>query len=160
SGCQSLDAARRSACATLAHAVGGLILMLAAVIPALAQTPSIVHILSDDSQVLVGRTLKMRAVVRDSAGNPLPNAAVTWAINQPQAGSIAADGTVSAKGLATFRVTARSGSVTGEAAIQSIPSRVEVTPSKANLEVGARMQFRAAAYDADGAAIPGVTFVW
>jgi hypothetical protein len=138
------------------HACVGLL----AAASALAQTPAIVHILSDDSQVLAGRTLKMRAVVRDSAGNPIPNATVTWAINQTQAGSISQDGTVTARGLATFRVTARSGSVTGEAAIQSIPSRVEVTPSSADLSIGAKMQFRAAAYDADGAPIPGVTFGW
>ena len=102
----------------------------------------------------------MRAVVRDSAGDPIPNAAVTWAINQTQAGSINAAGLVTARGLATFRVTARSGAVTGEAAIQSIPSRVEVTPTSAELQVGSQMQFRAAAYDADGAPISGVGFSW
>jgi len=127
---------------------------------AYAQTPALVHILSDDSQVLVGRSLQMRAVVRDSAGDPIPNAAVTWAIHQPQAGSISTNGLVTARGLATIRVTARSGSVTGEAAIQSIPSRMEVTPSSAALEIGSRMQFRATAYDADGAPIPGVPFSW
>ena len=125
-----------------------------------AQIPALVHILSDESQVLVGRTLQMRAVVRDSAGDPIPNAVVTWSINQPQAASISLDGLVTARGLATIRVTARSGSVTGEAAIQSIPSRMEVTPSSAALEIGSRMQFRAAAYDADGAPIPGVPFSW
>ena len=127
---------------------------------ACAQTPALVHILSDDSQVLVGRTLQMRAVVRDAAGNPIPNAAVTWTINQSQAGSISTSGLVTARGLATIRVTARSGSVTGEAAIQSIPSRVEVTPPSAELEIGSRMQFRATAYDADGAPIAGVPFTW
>jgi len=139
---------------------GPITVLLLAAVPALAQTPAIIHILSDDSQFLVGRTLKMRAVVRDSSGNPIPNAPVTWGINQTQAGAITSDGTVSARGLATFRVTARSGSATGEAAIQSVPSRIEVTPSKADIEVGARMQFRAAAYDADGAMIPGVVFSW
>src|SRR5260370_34746529 len=133
---------------------------LLAAASAAAQTPAIVHILSDESQVLVGRTLQMRAVVRDSAGDPIPNAVVTWSINQPQAASISLDGLVTARGLATIRVTARSGSVTGEAAIQSIPSRMEVTPSSAALEIGSRMQFRATAYDADGAPIPGVPFSW
>ena len=124
---------------------------LLAAATAAAQTPASVHILSDDSQFLVGRSLQMRAVVRDSAGDPIPNAVVTWAINQTQAGSITTGGLVTARGLATFRVTARAGSVTGEAAIQSIPSRMEITPSSADLLVGSQMQFRAAAYDADGA---------
>ena len=89
--------------------IGIAVALASAAVAARAQTPSIVHILSDDSQVLVGRTLRMRAVVRDSAGNPIPDAGVTWAINQTQAGSISSDGVVSARGLATFRVTARSG---------------------------------------------------
>jgi hypothetical protein len=126
----------------------------------MAQTPAIVQILSDDSQVLVGRTLAMRAVVRDSGGNPIPNSPVTWSVNQPSVGSIGADGVVTARGLATIRVTARSGPATGEAAIQSIPSRVEVTPLSAELDVGAQMRFQAAAYDADSKPISGVTWSW
>jgi hypothetical protein len=102
----------------------------------------------------------MRAVVRDAAGNPIPNAAVTWAVNQPNAAAISTSGLVAAKGLATIRVTARSGSVTGEAAIQSIPSRVQVSPSSAELDIGAQMRFQAAAYDADDQPIPGVSFSW
>lgn len=126
---------------------------------AYAQTASLVNILADDSQVLVGRTLQMRAVVRDNAGNPIPNAPVTWAVNQA-AVSISASGLVTAKGLATVRVTARSGNATGEAAIQTIPSRMEVTPSTAELSVGQQMRFQAAVYDADSKPIPGVTFAW
>src|SRR5262249_45284091 len=74
--------------------------------------------------------------------------------------SISTDGVVTARGLATIRVTARSGSVTGEAAIQSIPSRVEVTPSSAALDVGQQMRFQAAAYDADNKPVSGVTWSW
>ena len=55
-------------------------------------------------------------------GNLLPNATVTWSVNQPAA-TISSQGLVTAKGLATIRITARAGSVSGEAAIQSIPSR-------------------------------------
>ena len=135
-----------------------LVLIFAAA--ASGQTPSIVHVLADESQVLVGRTLQMRAVVRDAAGVPIPNAAVTWAVNLPAAASISSSGLVTAKGLATIRVTARSGSVTGEAAIQSTPSRVALNPPSAQIDVGAQMKFQAAAYDADGVAIPGVTFSW
>ncbi len=126
---------------------------------AFGQTAAIVHVLADDSQVLVGRTLQMRAVVRDAAGNPIPNAPVTWAVNQSSA-SITTGGLVTARGLATIRVTARSGAVTGEAAIQSIPSRVMVTPAAAQIDVGGQQRFQAAALDADGNAIPGVTFSW
>jgi hypothetical protein len=125
-----------------------------------AQAPAIVHVLADESQVPVGRTLQMRALVRDASGNVLRNASVTWAVNQSQAASINAAGLVTAKGLATIRVTARSGNVTGEAAIQSIPSGIILNPAEAQIDVGSTMKFQATAYDADGNLIPGVTFAW
>jgi hypothetical protein len=126
---------------------------------AAAQTPAIVHVMADESQVLVGRSLQMRAVVRDASGNAIPNAAVTWSVNQSSA-PITPAGVVTPRGLATVRVTARSGGASGEAAIQAIPSRVEVSPGTAQIEVGGQQRFQAAAYDADGNVIPGVSFAW
>ncbi len=137
-----------------------LAIALALAAPAFSQTAAIVHILSDELQVPVGRTLKVRAVVRDAAGKELPAAQVAWSVNRPNDATIAADGTVVARGLATIRVTARSGTASGEAAIQTIPTRVEVTPDRADMEVGTQYQFRATAYDANGGAIPGITWTW
>ncbi len=102
----------------------------------------------------------MRAVVRDALGNPITNAPVTWSINQPQAASISTGGLIATRGLATFRVTARSGSATGEAAVQSVPRWIEINPPAADLEVGKQMKFIATAHDVDGNALPGVTFTW
>ena len=48
-----------------------------------AQTPSLVEIVADKSQVIVGETLQVHAVVRDQNGQPISNAAYTWAVNQP-----------------------------------------------------------------------------
>jgi hypothetical protein len=127
---------------------------------AFAQAPAIVHVLADESQVPVGRALQMRAVVRDASGRVLSNAPVTWTVNQIQAASISSSGLVTAKGLATIRVTARSGNVAGEAAIQSVPESVVLDPPAAQIEVGSTLKFQAAAYDVDGNPIPGVTFTW
>lgn len=127
--------------------------------PAFAQTASWIDVIADESQVLVGRTLQISAVVHDSTGKVLPNAPVTWSVNNA-AMTISAQGLVTAKGLATVRVTARSGSVTGEAAVQSIPSKMEVTPGKLEVAVGSKTKFEATAYDADGNPIPGVNFNW
>jgi hypothetical protein len=129
--------------------------------PLLAQTPSIVHILADDAQVLVGRTLRLRAVVRDANGNAIPNAAVTWSVNRPGDASVGSDGVFAARGLATVQVTARaSNGASGVAAIQTVPSRVEVSPRTASVEVGTTQRFTVAAYDADGSVIAGPTFTW
>lgn len=127
--------------------------------PVWAQTASWIDVFADESQVLVGRTLQIRAVVHDASGNVLPHAVVTWSVNNAAA-TISAQGLITAKGLATIRVTARSGSVTGDGAIQCIPSKVEVSPGTASVEVGSKTKFAAVAYDADGNPVPGVNFTW
>lgn len=130
-----------------------------AALPCLAQTPSSIEILADQSQVVVGRTIQARAYVHDSTGKII-DTPVTWSLNQPNAASISTTGLVTAKGLATVRLTARSGSVSGEAAIQCIPAKLEVTPGATEVRIGTRTKFNAAAYDADGSVIPGVTITW
>ncbi len=126
---------------------------------ATAQTASWVEIVADQSQVLVGRTLQLTAVVHDASGNVIPSAPVTWSLNQ-SAATISTTGLVTAKGLATVRATARSGSVSGEAAFQTIPSKLEVTPGVAVVQVGTTSKFQATAYDADNKPISGVNFSW
>ncbi len=134
---------------------------LLATLPLAAQTPSIVHILADESQVLVGRTMKVRAVVRDASGNAIPGAAVTWSVNRPADASISSDGTIAARGLATIQVTARaSNGIAGVAAFQTIPSRVEITPNRASIEVGSTQRFAVTVFDADGSPITGPAFAW
>ncbi len=126
---------------------------------ALAQTPSSIEIIADQSQVVVGRTLQARAFVHDAAGKILPTA-VTWSLNQPNAASISSTGLVTAKGLATVRLTARAGSVSAEAAIQCIPAKIEMTPGKLEVKVGTKTKFTATPYDADGNVIPNVAISW
>ena len=118
------------------------------------------EIYADQSQVLVGRTLAVHAVVRDVSGNPIANAPVTWSVNQTAAASITQTGVVTAKALSTIRVTARSGSASGEAAIQSVPLRLEVLPAVTSVEVGSKTKFTAYAYDGDGNVIPNVPWTW
>jgi hypothetical protein len=128
-------------------------------VSAQAQTANFIEIYADQSQVLVGRTLQIKAVVRDVNGVAIPGAAVTWSVNQ-SAATISGTGLVTAKGLATVRVTARSGSASGEAAFQCIPSKVEVVPGVTSVEVGSKTKFTAYAYDADGNVIPNVNWSW
>ena len=125
-----------------------------------AQTPATVQILSDTSQILVGRTLQMRAVVRDAGGNLLSNAAITWSSNNTAAASVSSNGLVTAARLAVVRITARAGNVAVETAIQTIPSRVAITPDGGQVNVLDTLQFAATAYDADDNPIPGVNWIW
>src|SRR5258708_1290528 len=115
-------ATSRAARASKRHALASptssiLSLCLAALVlpsPTRAQA-SFNEILSDKSQVIVGGTLQVRAVVRDASGIPTPSQSVTWSVNNAAA-TIAQSGLITTKGLATIRVTARSGAASGEAA--------------------------------------------
>jgi hypothetical protein len=127
---------------------------------AAAQTSATLQILSDSSQVLVGRTLELRAVARDASGNLLPSAAVAWSVNNTLFGSVDSSGVFSARALGTVRVTARSGAIAAETAVQTIPSEVRIDPSEADVDVGATRQFSATALDADGNPISGVGWTW
>lgn len=127
-------------------------------IPAAAQQS--VQILSDTSQVLVGRTAKFSAIVRDQQGNPVQGGAVTWSVNNISIGSISSDGTFTARFLGTVRVQARSGSLFSETTVQTIPSRVAISPGSVNIDVDQRERFTAAAFDADGREIAGVSWTW
>ncbi|MFN8685789.1 MAG: Ig domain-containing protein [Acidobacteriota bacterium] len=125
-----------------------------------AQTPFSLQITSDSSQVLVGRTLQLRAVARDAGGNVIANAGVNWSSNNATAASVSTSGLVTANLLAVVRITARLGNLVAETAIQTIPSRVAITPATARVTVSSTQQFMATAFDADGSAIPGVTWTW
>ena len=129
-------------------------------VSAAAQTPATLQVLSDSSQVLVGRTLQFRAVVRDAGGNQLQNAVVTWSVNNSVFATINSSGLLTARGLGTLRVVARLGSLVAETAVQTIPSEVRIDPQEADVAVGATRHFSATALDADGNVIPGVAWGW
>lgn len=119
-----------------------------------------VQIISDEGQVLVGKTMQFRAVVRDAQGNPIQGGAVTWSTNNGTVATIDSNGVLTARFLGAVRVQARSGALFAETVIQTIPSKVEISPSSASLEVGQQTRFTATAYDGNGGVIPGVTFAW
>jgi hypothetical protein len=118
-----------------------------------------IQVLSDSNQVLVGRSLSFRAVIRDAQGRPV-NGSVTWSSTNPAVASIDAGGTLTARTLGALRVQARSGNLLGETVVQTIPGKVEISPDRATIEVGKQQRFAATAYDADGRVINGVGFTW
>lgn len=136
------------------------LILFAACAALYGQTPATVQILSDTSQVLVGRTLQMRAVVRDANGDRIENPTIIWNTNNATNATVSSTGLVTANRLAVVRVTARAGSITAETAIQTIPSRVAVSPGTGEVDVLSTTQFAATAFDADNNPIPGVNWTW
>lgn len=137
-----------------------LLLALAAASLLHGQTPVSLQILSDSSQVLVGRTLQLRAVARDASGNIISNPNVNWSSNNATNATVSGTGLVTANRLAVVRITARLANLTAETAIQTIPSRVSISPDRVEVNVLSTQQFTATAFDADGNPIPGVTWAW
>ncbi|MBM3763185.1 MAG: hypothetical protein FJW36_23445 [Acidobacteria bacterium] len=136
------------------------LLALCAVSVASAQVPATMQILSETSQVLVGRTLQMTAVVKDTFGNRIENPSISWNTNNITNASVSGTGLVTANRLAVVRISARVGNITAETAIQTIPSRVAIEPGSGEVAVGNTQQFSATAFDADGQPIPGVAWSW
>ena len=117
--------------------------LFAAVIFTAAVYSQSIQILSDAAQVLVGRTMEFQAIVRDAAGNPIAGGAVAWATNNTFIATIDTRGVLTARSLGTVRVQARSGALFSETAIQTIPSRVDISPARVTLEVGKQQRFTA-----------------
>ncbi|MBY0503540.1 MAG: Ig-like domain-containing protein [Bryobacteraceae bacterium] len=122
--------------------------------------PASIQIVSDTDQVLVGRSVQMRAVVRDAQGNPRTGDPVLWTVNNRAIAEVSSQGEVRAVGLGIVRVSAQVGTVRVEAPIQTMPREVTISPGSSTLDINATQQFRATALDADGAVINGVTFTW
>ncbi len=118
------------------------------------------QVFADDDTVVVGRTLAMRAILRDGGGNVKPDPAVTWSVNTPAIATISGTGELRPLTLGVVRVTARVGGLAAEVPIQTVPREVRMVPPTATVAVGATLQFRAEALNADGVVIPNVTWTW
>ena len=118
------------------------------------------QIVSESDQVLIGRTLQMRAIVRDAQGNPRSGDVITWSVNNRNLADVTAQGEVRALGLGIVRVAAQVGSMRVETPVQTMPREVKISPDQTTMDTGATQQFRAVAYDADGNPINGVAFSW
>ena len=128
-----------------------------------AQTPgpaAAIQIVSDEDQVLVGRTLQLQAIVRDAQGRVRAGDNVIWSVDNRAIAEVGAgNGEVRPVGLGIVIVSATLGGVRADTPVQTMPREVRIEPREAQLEIGKDLQFRATALDANGNPIP-VTFAW
>ncbi len=108
-----------------------------------------------DPALSFGDTRTLTATVRDASGNVLPNAAVTWTVDNSVASLNSSSGasvtaTASANGTAT--ITARSGSASGTTTfvVAQRLSTIVVSPSAITLPSGSSRQIETVARDARG----------
>ena len=122
--------------------------------------PGSIQIVADSDQVLVGRTLQLRAIVRDAQGNPRNGDVVAWSVNNRTYGDVTAQGELRATNVGIVRVAAQVGTVRVETPVQTMPLEIKISPDAMTMETGATQQFRVTALDADGKVINGVNFAW
>ena len=119
---------------------------------------------SPDAVVLdaLGDTLRLAAEVQDQIGRPLPGEAVVWAASDTLVASVDATGLLTAVGNGQATITAASGSVSGDAAVQvmQVARTVLLTPAADTLLLGDSLRLAAEAFDARGHPVDGAAFAW
>lgn len=117
---------------------------------------------SPDVMASLGDTRTVTAVAKDASGATLSAAVLTWTSSAPSIATVSSAGataTVTAVANGTATITASSGSVQGTAAVTVLQraTAVAVSGLPATLVPGATAQVSAAARDARGGAVSGVT---
>ena len=120
----------------------------------------------------------LQAQVQDESGAIVPDAAVTWTVQDPRIVSISEAGVVTALAVGTSQVAANSLGKFGIAVITVKPETVDpgpvnpgpatpsevasvsVTAPSSKVKPGSTMQLTATATDANGNAVPNQSFIW
>jgi uncharacterized protein YjdB len=118
-----------------------------------------------DSAVLtaLGDTVRLSTTATDAFGNTAAPAAVAWTSLDPAIVGVDAAGLVTGLAGGTGRVEARSGTGadTVPVRVAQAVARLSIQPNAATLSyTGATVALSAAAQDARGGAVPGVTVQW
>jgi len=143
-------------------------------------TPQVVAIVVSpvSSTLALNAQLPLQAQVQDGSGATVPDAAITWTVQDPRIVSISAEGVVTALAVGTSQVAANALGKSGVATItvnpttsapgsgtpgSATPGAVEtvtVTAPSKKLEVGSTMQLSATAKDSKGNSLPHQSFYW
>lgn len=113
----------------------------------------------------LGQEVSFQATVLDPRGNPVPGDEVTWAAADPEILEHLGAGSFRGIGRGTTTVSAASSldpsvSAIAEVVIRQVVAAVDVFPEQNAVFIGESVRFEAAALDANGNPIDGMTFSW
>jgi uncharacterized protein YjdB len=111
----------------------------------------------------LGGTAALDVAVRDAAGNALPIGEVHWSTSDAKVARVSSSGVVTAVALgsATIAATVQGKSATAVLTVAPRPaSLVRITPGALTLAPGQQASLSAAALDATGSAVTGVSVAW
>jgi uncharacterized protein YjdB len=103
------------------------------------------------------------ATARDANGHSIPGIPFTWSSSAPLVASVdPASGLVTPLSAGGGIVSATSGGVSGNAAVQvnSTARSISVSPAQASITAGSAQQFTATVLDANGVPVLGAVVVW
>jgi uncharacterized protein YjdB len=115
------------------------------------------------STLALNAQLPLQALVRNEAGELVPDASVTWTVENPAIATVSAAGVVTAVALGTTQVAA---SARGKSGIASITvaktpvASVDLRPDRVSTSIGTTTKLTATAYDAGQNVLPDRGFVW
>jgi uncharacterized protein YjdB len=135
------------------------------------------------STITLNAQLPLQAEVRDDSGAVVPNAAVTWTVQDARIVSISADGVVTALAVGTSKIAANALGKSGIATVsvasnpappppptppspsppsvsQATVTRVDITPATSWLQAGETQLLAATPRDASGNSIAGKSAAW
>src|SRR6266496_3833718 len=113
--------------------------------------------------IRVSDTLRLRATLRDSAGNTLTGRTITWSSDSAAVATVNSSGLVTGlkAGTATIRATSEGKSSTATITVTLAPvASVTVSPSTVTLQVGGTAQLTATLKDSAGRTLSGRTITW
>src|SRR3954471_1812621 len=113
--------------------------------------------------IALNARLSMQAEVHDGSGGAVPDAPVTWTVQDPRIISMSADGVATALAVGTSQVAANTLGKSGIATITvtKIPvANVVGLPTQLDLQVGATYQLSASAHDASGNVLSDRKITW
>jgi hypothetical protein len=103
------------------------------------------------------------ATAQDSKGNTLTGVKFAWASSSPNVASVDSNGLALGRSNGSTQITAATAGVTSAPATLTVAqpiASITISPRTATIAVNATQQFTAAAVDANGNAVNGVTFNW
>ena len=111
----------------------------------------------------INAQLPLQALVQNEAGELVPDASVTWTVQDPAIASVSEAGVVKGLALGTTQVAANARGKSGIATVtvQKTPvASVDVRPDRVSMGKGSTLRLTAVAYDASQSSLPDRGMIW
>jgi hypothetical protein len=111
----------------------------------------------------IGAVQQVTGIVSDQFGQTLAAAGVAWSVSDEKVATVSSNGTLTAVGVGTAQLVARSGSATATAtvSVRQVPAIIQVSPSTVTFTSFAdTLRLSARVLDSRGNAIAQPTVVW